>query len=116
MKNEKPKKLQKRKVDVIKSSENLKYLSRSYYYGTLTDYEYVSGTLILKMAVYTSTAYYGNTSIIRVSVPTDLEEEIFDYLVTGDKYFLITAPYKVKASIGYPYRVDLLLNIFKEIF
>lgn len=105
----------KKKINYIGSEENLKYISRSFYYGTLTDYEYIQQGLVLKLACYTATKYTGTTAIIRAYVPTDMEDKIIDYLITGDKYFLITAPYKVRASSAYPHRIDLLLNIFKEI-
>ena len=112
---EKKKKNQNRKINYIRSKENLKYVSRSFYYGTLKDYEYVSEALVLKLACYTATAYTGTTAIVRVYVPTDLECEILPYLECGSDYFLITAPYKVKGASNYPYRIDLLLHIFKEI-
>lgn len=100
----------------ISPEENLKYISRSFYYGKLTDWEYTEqGAMVLKMAVYTATTYYGNTSTVRVYVPTDMENDLMDKLITGDNYLIITSPYRVKLSKGYQHRVDLLLNIFKEL-
>lgn len=109
------KKKQNKKINYIRSEENLKYLSRSFYYGTLNTYEYINGGLVLKLICYSASAWHGGSTVIRVYVPSDLENEIIDYLECGGNYFLITTPYKVKASSGYPYRVDLLLNIFKEV-
>lgn len=110
------KKLQNKKVEFIGSAENLRYISRSFYYGVLKDYEYVGDGLVLKMGVYSASRYQGTYSIVRVYVPTDLEQQIIDFLITGDNYFLITAPYKARGAKDYQYRVDLLLNIFKELY
>lgn len=110
-----PRKKQNKKIEYIRSEENLKYLSRSFYYGTLRDYEWISGGLVLIMDVFSSSAWHGCKSVIRVYVPSDLENEIVDYLECGSNYLLITAPYKVRGATGYNYRTDLLLAIFKPI-
>lgn len=94
---------------------NKKYLSRCQYYGKLIDWDYVEQCMVLKFAVYTATEYYGNTSIVRVYVPTEMEDDIINELFKGDNYFIIAAPYRVTFKQTYKYRVDLLLNIFKEI-
>lgn len=97
------------------AEENLKYLSRNFYYGKLVDWEFVSDAMVLIFSVYTATQYFGKSTNIRVYVPTDMEDELCEKLVTGDNYFIISVPYKIKLSVGYQHRVDLLLNIFKEI-
>ena len=56
----------KKKINKISSTENLKYLSRSQYYGKLLDWEYVDDCMVLKFDVYTATKYYGNNTYIRV--------------------------------------------------
>lgn len=94
---------------------NKKYLSRCQYYGKLIDWDYVEQCMVLKFAVYTATEYYGNTSTVRVYVPTEMEDDIINELFKGDNYFIIAAPYRVAFKQTYKYRVDLLLNIFKEI-
>lgn len=114
--NKKNKKIQNKKVNFIGSKENLKYISRCFYYGTLKDFEYVNGGLVLKMAVYTATKYTATTTIIRMYVPSDLEEHIIDLLECGSNYWTICAPYKVRGAQNYNYRVDLLLNIFPEFY
>ena len=112
-------KLQNKKIDFIHSEENLKYLSRCIYYGTLKDYDFITSkdgensSTVLKIQCYTATSYTGNTSTIRMYVPSDMD--IIDYLEIGQNYLYICAPYKVTGGAGYPYRIDLLLNIFKEI-
>lgn len=105
----------KSKINKISPEENFKYLSRNYYYGKLVDWEYVNDCMVLKFNVYTATQYYGNSTMIRIYVPTDMEEYLSDRLITGDGYFIISAPYRVHMNKKYQYRVDLLLNIFKEI-
>lgn len=97
------------------SKSNLKYLTRCQYYGKLLDYEYVSEAMILKLAVYTMTEYFGGNTIIRVYVPTKIENTLRDALVLGSNYFLITAPYRVNFNNKYRHRVDMLINIFEEI-
>lgn len=97
------------------SSSNYKYLSRCTYYGKLEDWEYVSEAMILKFNIYTATEYYGGSSPIRVYVPTELEDRLTPELIKGENYFLITAPYRINLKQQYRHRVDLLLNIFKEI-
>lgn len=105
----------KKKIEKISSKENLKYITRLFYYGKLLDWEFVNESMVLKFCVYTGTQYYGNSNNIRIYVPTDLENDLFDNLITGDNYFVIAAPYRTKFANKYPYRVDMLLNIFKEI-
>jgi hypothetical protein len=109
------KKRNKRKVENNEAKENYKYINRSFYFGYLEDWEYMNGAMILKMKCYTATMYFGNTVPVRIFVPTDMEEFLEENLVTGDKYFCVTAPYKCSVAKGYNYRVELLLNIFKEI-
>lgn len=96
-------------------NSNLKYLSRCYYYGRLVDYEYASGAMILKLAVYTATEYYGGSSVIRVYVPTDMENDLQNNLIVGDKYLVVTAPYRIRYDQKYQHRVDMLINIFQEV-
>lgn len=103
------------KKQVNTNQQNNKYLSRCQYYGKLIDWDYVEECMILKFAVYTATEYYGNTSTIRIYVPSDMENDIMNELFKGDNYFIIAAPYRVTFKQTYKYRVDLLLNIFKEI-
>ena len=43
------------------------------------------------------------------------KKDIINELFKGDNYFIIAAPYRVTFKQTYKYRVDLLLNIFKEI-
>ena len=93
------------KEQVNTNQQNNKYLSRCQYYGKLIDWDYVEECMVLKFAVYTATEFYANTSTIRIYVPSDMEKDIINELFKGDNYFIIAAPY----------RVDLLLNIFKEI-
>lgn len=96
-------------------STNLKYLSRCTYYGKLLDWEYVSNAMILKLLVYTATEYYGCNNTIRVYVPTALEQTLSRELITGDNYLIICAPYKLTFKKEYRHRVDMLLQIFKEV-
>lgn len=103
------------RLNIQTPRQGLKYLSRCTYYGRLIDWEYVSEAMILKFAVYTACEYYGGSTTIRIYVPTDLESEIINELVTGDYYYVITVPYKVKFQKKYQHRVDLLLNLFKEV-
>lgn len=97
------------------NSSNLKYLTRCHYYGKLIDYEYVSGAIVLKLKVYTATEYYGNSNIIRIYVPTDLENTIKDRVIINDNYLVIAAPYKVRFADNYRHRVDMLINLFQEV-
>lgn len=94
---------------------NQKYLTRLYYYGKLLDWDYVSEAMVLKLSCYTATEHFGGSSTIRLYVPTELENDIRDYLVVGDNYFIIAAPYSVHFKKIYRHRVDLLLHIFKEL-
>lgn len=110
------KKNQNKKIDYIGSKENLKYISRCFYYGKLKDYEWVNEGLVLKFAVYTATVYSATTVMIRVYVPSDLEDQIIDNIECGSNYSLIAAPYKVSFAKKYPYRVDLLLDIRPDLF
>ena len=103
------------KEQVNTNQQNNKYLSRCQYYGKLIDWDYVEQCMVLKFAVYTATEYYGNTSIVRVYVPTEMEDDIINELFKGDNYFIIAAPYRVTFKQTYKYREHLLLNIFKEI-
>ena len=103
------------KEQVNTNQQNNKYLSRCQYYGKLIDWDYVEECMVLKFAVYTNTEFYANTSTIRIYVPSDMEKDIINELFKGDNYFIIAAPYRVTFKQTYKYRVDLLLNIFKEI-
>lgn len=97
-------------------NENLKYISRCQYYGKLLDWEYISGdAMVLKFTVYSATEYFGGSTTIRVYVPTEMEHKLVNELIVGENYFIIASPYRVKLKQTYPHRVDLLLNIFKEI-
>lgn len=103
------------KVNSLNTNSNLKYLSRCQYYGKLVDMDYVSEALVLLFSVYTASEYFGGSTNIRVYVPTDIEPRLIEELVTGENYFIITAPYRINFKRKYPHRVDLLLSIFKEI-
>ena len=115
MKNTK-KKIQNKKVEYISSSEDLKYISRCFYFGILNDIEYISNGMVLKFGVYTACQYYGNSTPIRIYVPTNLEQKLEDNLEINERYFVIAAPYKVRGAKEYLHRVDLLLHIFKEVY
>lgn len=97
------------------NNSNLKYLTRLYYYGKLVDWEYIDDAMVLKLAVYTATEYFGGSSNIRIYVPTVLQRDLSRSLFVGENYFVIAAPYKVTFKERYRHRVDLLLNIFKEV-
>lgn len=103
------------KEQVNTNQQNNKYLSRCQYYGKLIDWDYVEECMVLKFAVYTATEFYANTSTIRIYVPSNMEKDIINELFKGDNYFIIASPYRVTFKQTYKYRVDLLLNIFKEI-
>ena len=103
------------KEQVNTNQQNNKYLSRCQYYGKLIDWDYVEECMVLKFAVYTATEFYANTSTIRIYVPSGMEKDIINELFKGDNYFIISVPYRVTFKQTYKYRVDLLLNIFKEI-
>lgn len=94
---------------------NLKYLTRLYYYGILKDWDYVNDFMIIKLVSYTATEYFGGSNTIRLMVPTQLEQAVRDNLIIGENYFIIAAPYSLHFDKKYRHRVDLLLNIFKEI-
>lgn len=95
---------------------NIKYLTRCHYYGKLLNWDYIcDGSMVLVFNTYTATEYYGNNCTIRVYVPTALEHRLANELTVGDSYYLITAPYRVQFHKTYKHRVDLLLNIFKEV-
>ena len=68
------------KRQVSTNQQNNKYLSRCQYYGKLIDWDYVEECMVLKFAVYTATEYYGNTSTIRIYVPTEMEDDIINEL------------------------------------
>lgn len=97
------------------SKQNLKYLSRCHYYGKLLDWEYVEGAVVLKFRVYTATEFFGKSTTIRIYVPTDLEDIVNRELIAGDFYYVICSPYKLTLKRKYYHRVDMLINIFKEI-
>lgn len=99
----------------MKSSSNLKYLTRLYYYGKVLNWEYVSEAMVLKIRTYTATEYFGKSEVIRIYVPTELETDILRELIVGENYFVVAAPYKLNFKSTYRHRVDLLLHIFKEI-
>lgn len=94
---------------------NNKYLSRCQYYGTLEDWEYVSGAMVLVFLIYTATEFYGKQQRIRIYVPTDLENKLSRELEQGENYLVVAAPYRVVFKNEYRHRVDMLLNIFKEV-
>lgn len=100
---------------VNRINQSNKYLSRCQYYGTLEDWEYVSGAMVLVFLVYTATEFFGKQQRIRVYVPTDLENKLARELEQGENYLVITAPYRVTFKNEYRHRVDMLLNIFKEV-
>lgn len=111
------KKLQNSKITHIDSSMNLKYLSRCHYYGKLIDMDYTEGgALVIKLSCYVATSCTGNVSSIRLYVPTDMENEIINYLNIGENYYVISAPYRVSGMQKFSTRVDLVLNIFKELY
>lgn len=95
--------------------ENNKYLTRCHYYGKLQDIDYINGALILRFIAYTATKYFGNSSPIRIYIPTELESSIINELVINENYYIIAAPYRIQFNKQYKHRVDLLINIFKEI-
>ena len=103
------------KVTGDKPNSNLKYLTRSYYYGKLLDYEFVSGAMILKIVCYTLSKYFGGTNIIRIYVPTSLEDVLQSTLRINSNYVIVAAPYRVNFNKKYQHRVDMLINIFEEI-
>ena len=96
-------------------SSNNKYLTRSMYYGRLKDIEYVNDAVILIFIVYTATEFFANSCTIRVYVPTSIQDRIVDEVVAGDTYLVVTAPYRINFNKAYRHRVDMLVNIFKEI-
>ena len=96
-------------------NSNNKYLTRCQYYGTLETWEYVSNAMVLIFKVYVATEYFGKESKIRVYVPDKLELRLNNELEIGEKYLVITAPYKINFKEKYRHRVDLLLAIFKEV-
>lgn len=102
-----------RKNDKIQS--NLKYITRCQYYGKLENWEYVSEAMVLVFKAYTATEYYGNSSKIRIYVPTELETRLSNELEIGENYLVISAPYRICFDNRYKHRVDLLLAIFKEV-
>lgn len=97
------------------TNSNLKYLSRCQYYGKLLDWDYVEDAMVLKLLVYTATEYFGGSTTIRLYVPTDLETALSRELIVGENYIVVAAPYKLNFKNTYRHRVDLLLNIFKEV-
>ena len=97
------------------NNSNLKYLTRLQYYGKLIDWEFVSDAMVLKLAVFAATEYFGGSSTVRLYVPTNLQRDLARSLFVGENYFVIAAPYKVTFKERYRHRVDLLLNIFKEV-
>lgn len=103
------------KIKDDKPNSNLKYLSRSYYYGKLLDYEFVSEAMILKFSVYTASEYFAGNNIIRIYVPTSLELDLQQALRINSNYFIVAAPYRVRFNKTYQHRVDMLMNIFEEI-
>lgn len=97
------------------TTSNLKYLTRCYYYGRLVDIEYINGATVLILQSYTATEFYSNNNTIRLYVPTDLDSKLNERLVTNENYFVIAAPYRLSLGAGYKHRVDMLLNIFREV-
>lgn len=109
-------KKQNKKVNFIDSAMNLKYITRCSYYGKLTDMEYLeSGALVIRLACYTASYCTASTTTVRIYIPTDMENEIIDFLTIGFNYFIVCCPYRSFNSKGYPYRVDLALHVFKEV-
>ena len=96
-------------------NEDNKYLTRCYYYGELQDIDYVNGALVLKFLSYTATKYFGNHSPIRIYVPSELEDRLVHELIVHDNYYIVAAPYRIQFNKQYKHRVDLLLNIFREV-
>lgn len=113
MKNKKETKNNKQKVERISPDEQIKYLSRCYYTGKLKDWEYVNGCMVLKLIVYSACQYFGGSTVVRLYVPTDLEEKIENELEQNEIYSVVAIPYKVSANKLYQYRVDLVLHITK---
>lgn len=97
------------------SQKSNKYLSRLHYYGKLIDWDYVEGAMVLKLTTYTACDFFGGSNTIRIYVPTELESSIIRELINGENYYIIAVPYKLLFKQTYRHRVDLLLNIFKEI-
>lgn len=97
------------------SNNNLRYLTRCHYYGTLLDYEYVSNAMVLKFKVYNATDFFGSGNTIRIYVPTDLENSLRDKLIMNENYLIIAAPYRINFATNYRHRVDMLINIFQEV-
>lgn len=95
--------------------EDNKYLTRCHYYGELVDIEYVNEALVLKFVAYTATKYYGNSSPIRIYVPSEMEDRLIPELIMNDTYYIVAAPYRIQFHKTYKHRVDLLLNIFREV-
>ena len=94
--------------------ENLKYLSRCQYYGTLEDCEYPEvGGLILKFKVFTATSFYAVNVTIRIYVPTEMEDDVHYQMEIGERYWVLCSPYTIRLGKSYPHRVDLLLNFGK---
>lgn len=103
-------------ITMSNSNSNLKYLSRCQYYGKLLDWDYIDyGAMVLKFQVYTATEYYGKSTVIRLYVPSEMEDRLKDNLVQGYNYLIIAAPYRLNFKKTYRHRVDLLLNIFQEV-
>lgn len=100
---------------MTKEESQGKYLSRCHYYGKLIDIDYVSGALILRFSAYTASAYFGGATSIRIYVPTEIEDALVHELVVNDNYYIIAAPYRVRFNGQYKHRVDMLLNIFREV-
>lgn len=98
-----------------KTKQNLKYLTRCYYYGKLENWDYIAGAMILKLRTYTATEYFGGSNTVRLYVPTELEHRFTNNLIVGDSYLVVAAPYKLTYAQAYKHRVDLLLNIFQEV-
>lgn len=98
-----------------KITTNNKYLTRCQYYGVLEDWEYVSDAMVLVFRTYVATEFYGKEQRIRIYVPTELEQILADELEQGERYLVISAPYRVTFKNEYRHRVDMLLGIFKEI-
>lgn len=98
-----------------KKFEPTRYYTKLYYYGKLVDWDYCEGAMVLKLNIYAACEYCGTNVNIRLYVPTDLEKQVLNMIQVGNYYFIQAIPYKLKFNKRFPYRVDLLLNIFERV-
>ena len=71
--------------------------------------------MILELITYTATEYFGSSQVMRIYVPTELENILSKVLIIGDNYYIIASPYKLRFAEQYRHRVDMLIQIFKEV-